>query len=97
MTLAAKCATYVRCTVIDSDNRIKRVRASLFRPRSAIRLASRVRYVVDGKCALAAGNESVPIQLAQCRFPELAISINIFSNNIYGSYFVKQYSETVTI
>jgi len=47
------------------------------------------------------GNESVPIQLAQCWFPGLAI-INakykyIFSNKIHGSSFIKQHSETVTV
>jgi len=46
-------------------------------------------------------NESVPIQLAQCRFLGLAISnakilIN-FSNKIYGSNFVKQHSETAMV
>jgi len=44
-------------------------------------------------------NESVPIQLAQCRFPGLVIftaEIFIcFSNKIYGSNFIKQRSETV--
>jgi len=44
-------------------------------------------------------NESVPIQLAQCWFPGLAISsakISVyFSNKIYWSYLVKQRSETV--
>jgi len=47
--------------------------------------------------ALSTGNESVPIQLAQCWFTGLAISnakIEIyFSNKIYGSNFVKQHSE----
>jgi len=47
------------------------------------------------------GNESVPIQSAQCWFPGLAISsakIQIyFSNKIYGSNFVKQHSESVTV
>jgi len=42
------------------------------------------------------GHESVPIQLAQCRFPGLVISsakISIyFSNKIYGSNFIKQHS-----
>jgi len=38
------------------------------------------------------GNESVPIQLAQCRFPGLAFISNdkiliYFSNKIYGSNF----------
>jgi len=47
------------------------------------------------------GNESVPIQLAQCRFPGLAISnakilINS-SNKIYESNFMKQHSETVMV
>jgi len=44
------------------------------------------------------GNESVPIQLAQCRFPGLAISdakiLMYFSNKIHGSNFIKQHSET---
>ena len=45
------------------------------------------------------GNESAPIQLAQCWFTGLAISnakiyIN-FSDTIYGSNFTKQHSETV--
>jgi len=44
-------------------------------------------------------NESVLIQLAQCRFPRLAISnakiLTYFSNKIYGSNFIKQHSETV--
>ena len=46
-------------------------------------------------------NESVPIQLAQCRFPGLAISIAkkliYFSNKICGSDFIKQQSETVMV
>jgi len=45
------------------------------------------------------GNESVLIQLAQCRFPRLAIStaeiLIYFSSKIYGSNFIKQHSETV--
>ena len=50
----------------------------------------------------AIGNESAPIQLAQCRFPGLAISnakISIFfSNEIYGSNFIKQHSsETIMV
>ena len=48
-----------------------------------------------------AGIESVPIQLAQCRFPGLATSsakiLVYFSNKIYGSNSVKQHSETVTV
>jgi len=47
------------------------------------------------------GNESVPIQLAQCRFPQLAISnakmLMYFSNKVYGSNFIKQHSETVMV
>jgi len=44
------------------------------------------------------GNKSVPIQLAECRFPGLAISnakiqIYIFSNKIYGSNFIKQHPD----
>ena len=46
-------------------------------------------------------SESVPIQLAQCRFPRLAISnakiLIYFSNKIYGSNFIKQHSETVIV
>jgi len=46
-------------------------------------------------------NGSVPIQLAQCRFPGLAISnaemLIYFSNKIYGSGFIKQESETVVV
>jgi len=37
------------------------------------------------------------MQLAQCWFPELAISnaeFNFFSDKIYGSNFVEQHSET---
>jgi len=45
-------------------------------------------------------NESVPIQLAQCWFPGLAISsaeIQMrFSNETHESNFIKQHSETVT-
>ena len=48
------------------------------------------------------GNESVPIQLAQCQFPGQAMisSAKIliyFSNKIYGSNFIKQHSETVVV
>ena len=43
----------------------------------------------------------MPIQLAQCRFPGLAISnteISVyFSNKTYVSNFIKQHSETVTV
>jgi len=46
-------------------------------------------------------NESVPIQLAQCCFHELAISnariLIHFSDKIYGSNFIKQRSETVIV
>jgi len=46
-------------------------------------------------------NESVPIQLAQCWFHGLAISsakIKIyFSNQIYGSNYIEQHSETVIV
>jgi len=51
--------------------------------------------------SVAAGNESVPIQLAQCRFTGLAISSAKlqmhFSNKIYGSNFIEQHSETVMV
>jgi len=47
------------------------------------------------------GNESAPIQLAQCRFPGLAISsakmLIYLSVKIYGSNFIKQHSETVMV
>jgi len=47
------------------------------------------------------GSESVPIQLAQCWFPGLAISnakiLIYFSNKIYGSNFIEQHSETVMV
>ena len=47
------------------------------------------------------GNESAPIQLAQCRFPGLAIStakiLIYFSTKIYRSSFIKRYSETVMV
>ena len=46
-------------------------------------------------------NESVPIQLAQCRSPELAISnakiLIYFSNKIYRSNFIKQHTKTVIV
>jgi len=49
----------------------------------------------------AIGNDTAPIQLAQCRFPGLAIYtakiIVYFSNKIYGSDFIKQHSETVMV
>jgi len=52
-------------------------------------------------CSSVIGNESAPIQLAQCRFPGLAISnakIQIcFWNKIYGSNFIKQHSETIMV
>jgi len=45
------------------------------------------------------GKESVPIQLAQCWFPGLAISnakiLIYFSDKLYGNNFIKQHSETV--
>jgi len=45
------------------------------------------------------GNGSVPIQIAQCWFPGLAISnakIKIyFSSKLFGSNFIKKHSETV--
>jgi len=47
------------------------------------------------------GNESAPIQLAQCRFSGLVISnakiLIHFSNKIYESNFIKQHSETVMV
>ena len=55
----------------------------------------------DFYSAVGMGNESVPIQLAQCWFPGLAISnpkmsVN-FSNRIYRSNFIKHHSETVMV
>ena len=45
--------------------------------------------------------DSVPIQLAQCRSPGLAIFnakiLIYFSSKIYGSNFIKQHSETVMV
>jgi len=47
------------------------------------------------------GNKSAPTQLAQCRFPGLAISnakiLIYFSSKIYGSNFIKQELETVMV
>jgi len=47
------------------------------------------------------GNERAPIQLAQCRFPRLAISnaemLIRFSNKTPGSNFIKQHLETVVV
>ena len=49
----------------------------------------------------AVGNESAPIQLAQCRFPGPAISnariLIYLLNKIYGSNFIKHHSETVMV
>jgi len=46
-------------------------------------------------------NQRVLIQLAQCRFPRLAISndkiLTYFSNKIYGSNFIKHHWETVMV
>ena len=51
---------------------------------------------------LTIGNESVPIQLAQCWFPGLAISIAkieryFFSNKIRGINFIDQHSGSVMV
>ena len=48
---------------------------------------------------LGIGNEIVPIQLAQCWFPGLAIlNAKIFLKlNIFGSTFIKQHSEIVMV
>jgi len=52
-------------------------------------------------CKTSVGDESVPIQMAQCWFPGLAISnakiVIYFSNRIHGSNFIKQHSETVMV
>ena len=48
-------------------------------------------------CAQVVRNESVPIQLAHCWFPGLAISnvkIYFFSNKIYGINLINKHSET---
>jgi len=50
----------------------------------------------------AANYESAPIQLAQCRFPGLAVSHTltykyIFQIEIHGSNFIKQHSESVMV
>ena len=59
----------------------------------------RPRHSVCGFCA--AGNESVPIQMAQCRFSGLARSnakiLIFFSNKTCGSNFVEQHPETVMV
>jgi len=56
---------------------------------------------LTGKPRSSTGNESVPIQLAQCWFPGLAIFnakiLIYFSNKIYGRNFIKQHSETVMV
>ena len=53
------------------------------------------------KNVLVRANESVPIQLAQCWLPGLAISsakiLIHFFKKIYGSNFIKQHSETVKV
>jgi len=50
---------------------------------------------------LTIGNESAPIQLAQCRFPGMAIFndkiLIYFSNKIYGSNIIKDHLETVMV
>ena len=44
------------------------------------------------------GNESAPIQFAQCRFPRLAmLNINIFLNKTRDSNFIKHHPETVMV
>jgi len=65
--------------------------------RSCVNVTMSVQKVVEHLT----GNESVPILLAQCRFPGLAIfSAKIliyFSNKIYRNNFIKQHSETVIV
>jgi len=60
------------------------------------RISARIRTIVT---IFAMGNKSVPIQLAQCRFPGLAISnakmLIYFSYKIYRSSFIKQQSQTI--
>jgi len=50
---------------------------------------------------IALGNESVPIQLAQCRLTGLAIFkakiLIYFSNKMYGNNRIKQHSQTVAV
>ena len=71
------------------------------RKHAPVRLAGNDTVPISVRRGGGIGNESVPIQSAQCWFPGLAISsakIQIyFSNKIYGSNFVKQHSETVTV
>jgi len=60
-----------------------------------------IRISQAGQQGTKIGKESAPIQLAQCRFPGLAISngkiLIYFPNKIYGSSFIKQHSETVMV
>ena len=62
---------------------------------------SPLRYTTAWNLIMVTGNESVLIQLAQCRFPRLAISnseiLVYFSNKMYRSNFIKQHSETVVV
>jgi len=67
--------------------------------REVIGLSLSVVAAMERTLARSIGNESVPIQLAQCRFPGLAISnakifYYIFSNKISGSNFIKRHSKT---
>jgi len=64
-------------------------------------LGLRPTAVASPAATLSIGNEGVPIQLAQCCFPGLAISnakISIhLSNKIYGSNFIMQHSGTAMV
>ena len=90
--------TYLRGT---GSTKRSSVRPSV-RPSDCYLGADDVIQLVVLAAVAAIGNESVPIQLAQCRFPGLAISnakiSRYFSNEIYGSNFIKQHSsETVMV
>jgi len=65
--------------------------------RSCVNVTMSVQKVVEHLTS----SESVPIQLAQRRFPALAIGrakISIyFSQTIYRNNFIKQHSETVIV
>ena len=67
-----------------------------FLNQSVLFVGSRIK---SGREFEAIGNESVPIKMAQCPFPGLAISndriVIYFSNKIHGSNFIKQHSETM--
>jgi len=68
--------------------------------RRHFRLQLSVIYQVHSSSARPIGDESVSIQLAQCRFPGLAISdakYKYIFPKVYGSNFIKQHAETVMV